>query len=181
MGDVLEFVPPSARAPLLLRIYEFEDIRHHRTTTVEGINAGQQPVLRIPFVWFHEESVDHLRQDFPVNSIVRKERALTKDAWARLKLDAVAQDAERGKAREDEYQTKRAQLVNAVTEQNEGVTFRTPRLGVEGCCGRGCNGCQHFWHDPRYAKARDLLKSKKQGTLLSGQEAKISDPLFTNN
>ncbi len=170
-GDVLEFVPHTARDPLLLRIYEFEDTRRKKTTTVEGINAGQQPILRIPFAWFHEEDIEQLRKDFPPYTIVRKERALTKDAWARLKLDQVAQTVELGKDREAEYQENRQELIEAIADQNKGVTFRTPRLGVEGCCGRGCNGCQHFWNDPRYARARELLKSKKQGTLLSGKEA----------
>jgi len=77
---------------------------------------------------------------------------------------------ETGKARETEYQEKRAELSKAIDEQYEGVTFRTPRLGVEGCCGRGCNGCQHFWNDERYARARELLKTKKQGSLLSEKE-----------
>jgi len=172
MGDVLEFIPHAARPPLLLRIYEFQDIRHKRTLTTEGINAGQQPLLRIPFAWFHEEDVVQLKKDFPAYTIVRKERALTKDAWERIKLDHIAQAAELGKANEDEYQEKRKELIDAIAEQNEGVTFRTARLGVEGCCGRGCNGCQHFWNDPRYERARKLLKSKKQGVLLSGEEAK---------
>jgi len=171
MGDVLEFVPPASRETLLLRIYSFEDVRRKRTTTTEGINAGQQPRLRIPFAWFHEEDLARLKKDFPPYTVVRKERALTKDTWARLKLDDVAQAAELGRAREDEYQEKRKNLVDAIATQNAGVAFRTPRLGVEGCCGRGCNGCQHFWHDPRYERARQLLKSKKQGALLSGKEA----------
>ncbi len=173
MGDVLEFVPHTSRAPLLLRIYEFEDVRRKRTTTTEGIHAGQQPLLRVPFAWFHEEdNIAQLQKDFPVYTVVRKERALTKDAWERLRLDKVALAAELGKAGEGEYQDKRKDLIDAIATQNAGVTFRTPRLGVEGCCGRGCNGCQHFWNDPRYARARELLKSKKQGTLLSDTEAR---------
>lgn len=171
MGDVLEFIPHTSRDPLLLRIYEFQDIRHNRTLTTEGIHAGQQPLLRIPFAWFHEEDATQLRKDFPAYTVVRKERALTQDAWARLKLDHVAEAVELGKAREEKYQEKRTDLIDALDVQNKGVTFRTPRLGVEGCCGRGCNGCQHFWNDPRYERARTLLKSKKQGTLLSGAEA----------
>ncbi len=173
MGDVLEFVPHTARPPLLLRIYEFEDIRHGRTTTVEGINAGPQPVIRIPFAWFHEEeNIERLRNDFPVHTVVRKERALSKDAWERLRLDRIAQAAELGRDVESEYQEKRQDLIEAMASQYEGVTFRTPRLGVEGCCGRGCNGCQHFWNGSRYARARELLKSKKQGMLLSDEEAR---------
>ncbi|MGO9986031.1 MAG: peptidase U32 family protein, partial [Rhodomicrobium sp.] len=173
MGDVLEFVPHTSRAPLLLRIYEFEDIRHGRTTTHEGINAGPQPLIRIPFAWFHEEQDPaRLRKDFPAYTVVRKEQALTQDAWERLKLDRLAQAAELGKARETDYQGQRRDLIEAIATQNAGVTFRTPRLGAEGCCGRGCNGCQYFWHDPRYARAREVLRSKKLGALLSDEEAR---------
>ncbi len=172
MGDVLEFVPHTSRAPLLLRIYEFEDIRHGRTTTAKGINAGQQPVIRIPFSWFHEEDAGRLRHDFPVYTVARKEQALSKEAWERLKLDAIAQAAELGSAKDKAYQDKRQALIEAIRSEHEGVTFRTPRLGIEGCCGRGCNGCLHFWNGPRYARARDLLKAKKQGMLLSGEEAR---------
>lgn len=43
---------------------------------------------------------------------------------------------------------------------------RSPRLGTEGCCGKGCNGCAIFWHDPSYAKARALLAEKKIGEML---------------
>lgn len=172
MGDVLEFVPHTARPPLLLRIYEFEDVRHGRTTTFEGINAGQQPIIRIPFAWLHRENAEALRRDFPVYTVARKEQALGKDAWERLKLDAIAQAAELGKASEAAYRDQRQDLIEARLKQYEGVTFRGPRLGVEGCCGRGCNGCLHFWNDPRYARARDLLGSKKQGALLSEGEAR---------
>jgi U32 family peptidase len=173
MGDVLEFVPHTRRLPLLLRIYEFEDTRTGRTTTEEGINAGGKAVIRIPFAWFHEEDdVDQLQKDFPAYTVVRRERALTEDAWARLALDRVAQATELGKADEQTYQQKRQELIEAMTAKNEGVTFRTPRLGIEGCCGRGCNGCLYFWNDARYARARDLLRSKKQGALLSNEEAR---------
>ncbi len=172
MGDVLEFVPHTAREPLLLRIYEFEDVRHGRKTTVEGINAGQKPVIRIPFAWLHEEDAVSLRHEFPVYTVVRREQALTQEAWARLKFDRVAQAVELGEAGEGKYQQKRQELIEALRSEHEGVTFRTPRLGVEGCCGRGCNGCLHFWNEPRYARARQLLRSKGQGVLLSEEEAR---------
>jgi U32 family peptidase len=139
---------------------------------VEGINAGQKPVIRIPFSWFHEEDPGSLGHDFPVYTVVRREKALSGEAWARLKLDRVAQAAELGKASESKYQDRRQDLIEALRAEYEGVTFRTPRLGVEGCCGRGCNGCLHFWNEPRYANARQLLRSKGQGVLLSEGEAR---------
>ncbi|MGE4351059.1 MAG: peptidase U32, partial [Bdellovibrionales bacterium] len=86
--------------------------------------------------------------------------------WARLHLDKTALEVERGRADEAAYQKDRAELASAIEEETAGRTYRTPRLGIEGCCGRGCNGCLHFWHDDRYAKARELLRHKKQGQLL---------------
>ncbi|MGE4351304.1 MAG: U32 family peptidase, partial [Bdellovibrionales bacterium] len=86
MGDVLEFIPHTDRPSLLLRIYEFEDVHNRRTTREEGLNAGQRPLLRIPFAWFHEEDVPTLAKDFPAFTIIRKERALKREEWARLHL-----------------------------------------------------------------------------------------------
>ena len=33
---------------------------------------------------------------------------------------------------------------------------KTNRIGKEGCCGKGCNGCLVFWHDDMYVA--DLRK-----------------------
>jgi len=174
MGDVLEFIPPSARAPLLLRIYEFDDVQNRRKTREEGIHAGQKPLLRIPFTWFHEEEAVQLKRDFPAYTIVRKERALRKEDWERLKLDKAASEIEQGRGSELAYLAERDELVKAIKEQQEGVAFRTPRLGGEGCCGRGCNGCLHFWHDARFARAREILRAKKQGERLSCVESQTA-------
>ncbi len=162
VGDVLEFVPFGRRRTVLLRIYEFEDIRSGKTTREEGLNAGTKPLLRIPFAWFHEENVANFKEEFPEFTVVRKERNLGKDEIARLKLDRSAQQVEQGHADEASYQERRIGLIDALATEHEGKTFRSPRLGVEGCCGRGCNGCLHFWYDERYARARELhqLKSK---------------------
>ncbi|TNE36114.1 MAG: hypothetical protein EP347_11860, partial [Alphaproteobacteria bacterium] len=66
-------------------------------------------------------------------------------------------------------------LVQAVDREAETASERTvksPRYGVEGCCGKGCNGCLVFWHDPAYAKAREKLSAKKQGEKLEGDDTK---------
>lgn len=166
-GDVLEFVPFGNRAPVLLRIYEFEDIKNGVTTREEGVHAGRQPVIRIPFSWFHEEDIEALRRDFPPYTVVRKEKPMTAEEWARVKLDVAAIKTEQGKISEEKYQQKREALVVALSEAHEGRTFRTPRVGTEGCCGRGCNGCLPFWHDTKYAKARALLLQQKPGERLA--------------
>lgn len=169
-GDVLEFVPFNSRDTVLLRIYEFDDIRNNKKTDV--VHAGTKPLLRVPFSLFHEETAENLRKNFPPFTIVRKERSLTKEEWARLKLDKAAQQSEQGKGSEDNYQQKLESLIEAREDANKGRSFRTPRLGTEGCCGRGCNGCLPFWHDERYTKARALLKQKNAGERLETAEAR---------
>lgn len=164
-GDVLEFIPFGARSTLLLRIYEFEDIKSGKTNR-EGVHAGTKPCLRIPFSWFHEEDAESLKRDFLPLTVVRKEKVLAEDEVARLKLDKAAMGAEQGKQSEAHYQGKREKYIEERDSATEGKTFRAPRLGTDGCCGRGCNGCLPFWHDEKYAKARELLKQKKMGERL---------------
>ena len=174
-GDVLEFVPFASRPTILLRIYEFEDVSKRTPVTNNiGVNAGTKPLLKIPFAWFHEEDALALKQDFPPYTVLRKEKALSAEGWARLKLDKAAMQVEVGKNSEENYNDKRIALVEAKEAENiDKSSFRTPRSGVEGCCGRGCNGCLPFWHDAKYAKAREILRNKKLGEKLSWQEAKV--------
>ncbi|MEI6730355.1 MAG: U32 family peptidase [Pseudomonadota bacterium] len=170
-GDVLEFVPHGNREPILLRIYQFENVRKNKITTEEGVHSGTNALLKIPFAWFHEENIADLQKDFPAYTLVRKERALTQEEWARLKLDRIALSIEGGKGSEEKYQDQLEILVeNIESEQNER-RFRSPRMGAEGCCGRGCNGCLRFWNDDKYTKAREVLRSRKQGSMLSKAEA----------
>ena len=90
----------------------------------------------------------------------------------------------------DERRTLAEQLIKSVPRESAGAVSeawdaevlerleapaqerrpKTPRFGVEGCCGKGCNGCLMFWNDPAYARARDLLAKKKHGEKLSKQE-----------
>ena len=162
IGDVLELVPFGDHNPVLLRIYEFEDTKSGKITREEGLNAGTIPLLRIPFEWFHEEDAESLREAFPPFTVVRKERNLSPDGIARLKLDKSAMQVEQGSADEATYQERRLGLIDALATEHDGKTFRTPRTGSEGCCGRGCNGCLRFWYDDRYTRARELLKEKKK-------------------
>jgi putative protease len=43
---------------------------------------------------------------------------------------------------------------------------KAPTLGLDSCCGLGCNGCVMFWHDDKYAEARKKLASRKIGEML---------------
>jgi putative protease len=57
-------------------------------------------------------------------------------------------------------------LKDARDEETEEAEPKFRRTGTSGCCGRGCNGCLMFWHDPAYAKGRELMKQKKLGEKL---------------
>ncbi len=164
-GDVLEFVSPKSRETLLLRIYEFINVKKNNQVT-DVINAGHQPVIRVPFEWFEQEDVEKLKTDFPPLTVIRKERPLTQEQWDRLKLDEEGSKMEDGKINDAIYKKKAVALQDSIAEGAIDRRHKTPRLGTEGCCGKGCNGCLIFWNDPVYAKARELMESKKQGEML---------------
>ncbi len=175
-GDVLEFIPPNANDPILLRIYSFENAENGKVTEV--VNASPETTIRIPFSLFEHEHIPDLIRNLPPLTIVRKEALLTEVQETRLKLDKTVQNLELGKGRASAFDDNRVALLDAKRADSQDKVLKSPRIGVEGCCGKGCNGCLVFWHAPEYAKARDVLKTKKQGEMLSsnmierGQETK---------
>ncbi len=162
-GDVLELLPPNTMDATLIRLYEFIDAKSRQTHDV--INAGQKPIILIPWSLFDQENTTSLQQTLCEQTIIRKEKSLTQAEWDRLKLDATAQRIELGIGSHTLYQRQRASLQDSIFEENGERIPKTPRIGTEGCCGRGCNGCAIFWHDPIYEKARALLAQKKQGEM----------------
>lgn len=168
-GEVLEFLQPLSDDSVLLRIYEFENAKSGEIT--EEVHAGKQPLVRIPFSLFDKDDAVDFKDRFPVNTVVRKERPLTPEQWSRLKLDRTAERIEaRGEAtnaQQNKYESQRDRLIDAIAEGSQDRKPKSPRLGLEGCCGRGCNGCMIFWEDPKFEKAREILKTKKQGVMLA--------------
>jgi putative protease len=171
-GDVLEFVPPNSRETILLRIYEFEHALTGKVNSV--INAGHEPLFRVPFSLFDQEDPTTLKERIPVMTVLRKEKALTQEQWDRLKLDKETQLIEHDKGSEESYITRRDNLRFSQEAKESTRRPKTPRIGMDGCCGKGCNGCLMFWHDPTYAKARTLLAQKKQGEMLDRNMKEIS-------
>lgn len=174
VGEVLEFMSPTHMEPLRIRLYEFEDTKSDKVTDV--IHAGTKPLIRVPFSLFDKETTEHLKTNFPPMTVIRKERALSEAEWTRIRMDEVSQGVELGNHSEGLLDRRRDELqtsieVEADADSKLGRITKTPRYGVEGCCGKGCNGCLVFWHDPAYLKARDLLAKKKQGEKLEGQDA----------
>jgi len=169
-GDVLEFVPPNARETTLLRLYDFEVAASgERKAAVHG---GTKTTIRVPFSAFdHEEPAD-LRARFPAFSVIRKDKPLSDEQWNRIRLDKLTMALEnRGTRNDAAYDKRRDKLADAVAEKAAGKRNRTRRVGTEGCCGKGCNGCLMFWHDDAYAQAREVLSNRKQGAQLSRAEA----------
>ncbi|MTI16798.1 peptidase U32 [Rhodobacteraceae bacterium RKSG542] len=168
-GEVLEFMQPMSDQSVLLRIYEFEDAKTGAMSDV--VQAGRQPTIRIPFSLFDQDDTADFKARFPENTVVRKETPLTSEEWNRLKLDRISERIEaRGEATEAQqgkYESQREKLIDAIAEGNQDRTPKSPRLGIDGCCGRGCNGCMIFWEDPKFEKAREVLKTKKQGEMLA--------------
>ncbi len=169
-GEVLDFVSPLSRETVLLRMYEFELVSGEVKDAVHG---GAQATIRVPFALFDHEDIDDLKARFPVYSVLRKEKALTTEQWNRVKFDKLVQGLETGgKRNEPAYEKRRDALAESVAESTSERRFKTNRIGTDGCCGKGCNGCLIFWEDDLYARAREALQSRKNGEQLSRAEAK---------
>ncbi|NOX40380.1 MAG: peptidase U32 [Alphaproteobacteria bacterium] len=170
-GEVLDFISPVARETMLLRAYHFEDAATGELKNV--VQGGTKTTVRFPFSLFDHEDIASLKARFPRYSVLRKEKALNDEQWNRVKFDKLVQGLETKGARNDEaYTRRRDALAKSVDEDQNQRRFKTNRIGKEGCCGKGCNGCLIFWQDDAYARAREVLLKRKQGEQLTAQEAK---------
>ena len=169
-GDVLDFVSPISRETVLLRVYDFE--RASDGARLDVVHGSTKTVIRMPFTLFDHENIDDLRARFPAYSVLRKERALTDEHWSRIRFDKLVQGLETsGRDNPKAYARRRDELVEKIGEEGNERRFKTNRIGTEGCCGKGCNGCLIFWQDEKYALAREVLSKRKQGEQLSRSEA----------
>ena len=163
-GDVLEFLIPNSLKTILLRIYEFENIDNGQKVKV--VHSGQKSRVKISASLFHLEDKERLKETLPVLTLIRKEKLLEESEKNRIELHNQAQKMEMGENNENCYNKKKEKYLLSLEEQLEQISPKTPRIGEEGCCGKGCNGCLIFWYDDKYKKARDLLKGKKIGEML---------------
>ncbi len=163
-GDVLEFLSPQLRDPILIRLYEFDNISKNKIETL--IHAGQKPRIRIKAEQFHLFDKAQIKELLPAYSLIRKEKML--DESERLKVESreLSHQLEGGSVREEKYENKRKKYFKSKELGDTKIVPKTPRIGMDGCCGKGCNGCLPFWNDEKYAKAREILKGKKIGEML---------------
>ncbi len=163
-GDVLEFLSPSRREPILLRLYEFFDMKKNHV--VDVMHAGQKPMMKIHASLFHLETPEKLKELLPPLSLIRKDKILNESEKLKVESRQLSHQLEGGEIKEEKYENKRKKYFKALEIADPEISSRTPRIGKEGCCGKGCNGCLMFWHDDKYTKAREILKGKKIGEML---------------
>ncbi len=163
-GDVLEFMVPYSREIILLRIYEFDLVGKNKV--VDQVHGGTKPKVRIPLRLFHQENIVNLKAKLPILTLIRKEKSLEISEKNRIQLHEQSHKIESGDGSERKYDQKRDKYLTSLEKKLKEVSPKTPRIGEEGCCGKGCNGCLIFWHDAKYQKARELLAGKKMGEML---------------
>lgn len=169
-GDVLEFLPPISEyyhslEPIRIRLYDFT-LNDAHGTVVEQVNPGQKQSIRIHKDLFHAEDLEHLKLQMPVGTVARAETiTLTEAHEARTQIRSKSHKAESGKIKVEFYEKFKEKNLEKAQVNNPELA-KKPKDKDNGCCGRGCNGCLVFWHDDKYAKARELIKGKKQGVML---------------
>ncbi len=173
-GDVLEFMVPNSKEIILLRIYEFDLVQtshgdkksQYSGKKVDILHGGQKPKVRIPLNLFHQENIISIKEKLPLLTLVRKEKLLEDFEKNRIELHNQSHKMETGEGKQNRYEQKRDKYLTSIEKKLKEVSPKTPRIGEDGCCGKGCNGCLIFWHDDKYKKARELLASKKIGEML---------------
>ena len=155
-GDVIEFLEPGGLEVVRLRCYQFEDSSSGAVT--QTVSSAQGRAIRIPLSSFHTEDQAKLRERLPVGCVGRKRSVLDAATWNQLQYNRDAQQAELGLISVDSLRRPGSDAAAAAPRP-------APRMGAEGCCGLGCNGCLPFWQEPRYAKARAKLAASGTGRL----------------
>ncbi len=153
-GDVLEFLPSGGLDVIRLRLYEFVDARSGKSS--EKVTAGEGRAIAIPKAAFHTEHRADLDKAMVEGTVVRKARPLTTEQETALRYNQVAQEADRHFV-PLEHLAERKVPSPSKRPMRSG---KAPRLGAEGCCGLGCNGCLPFWHEAKYEKARQRLSTR---------------------
>lgn len=149
-GDVLEFLLPGCLDVVRLRLYAFTSAETGKVS--EKVTAGESRAIRISAAAFHEFSADWLRDQLKPLTVVRKAKPLTSEQRAILQLRTTGGG--------QPALVPGARLVEgSQNEASRARPVRPPKLGADGCCGLGCNGCLPFWNEPRFENARLRLRT----------------------
>ena len=159
-GDILEFMSPLSEQSILFRIYEFI-IVNKGDKIVDKVHAGQKPQIKISLDLFFSHDKLEVKRLLPKYSLIRKVNYIPERESLRIKLDKEAQMLELSKDKNDrkKLQEIKEKLRLAIEKDTKPQKIK---LGIDGCCGKGCNGCLIFWYDNKYKEAREILLKKKQ-------------------
>lgn len=160
-GELLQFLSPIAYEPIRVRLHDFEDAVTGQITAF--VSAGQNKAVRIPLSIFHTLSPEAVKDHLPVMTVARKQRALNEAQRSRLISDLEALQIQIENLKVDDAEKTRRLTENQQMQRffkQKQVIKKGPKMGLEGCCGKGCNGCRLFWFDPKYAKAREKHLAK---------------------
>ncbi len=177
-GDIFEFLPPDSLDVVRLRLYEYRCA--DTGETLPKLSAGGGRAVRIPLTAFHNEDMDSLRERLPAQSLVRKRSVLSAEQQQHLHRGVQAQQAELGLI---PLQSLQRDATSNSTTRLQGRRA-APKLGLEGCCGLGCNGCLMFWQEEKFARARARLlqsggrlqRAEKHTLELKASASRLSSP-----
>jgi putative protease len=158
-------VPPTSRETNLLRLYKFKHATTGKITAV--VHPGHTAVFRVLFALFDQENITELTQRIILMNVLHKKQSLTQEQWDCLKLGRETLLHVLGEDLDKKYSAKYDALQNSQEIKTAARRLKTPRIGMEVCCCKGCNGCLIFWHDPTYEKARTLLAQKSRVSCLT--------------
>lgn len=163
-GELLQFLSPGQYAPIRVRLHDFVDARTGQVT--EAVSAGQNKAIRIPLTIFQRHTPAEIKALLPVLTVARKQRLLNEAQKARLVADLEALQLQIEGLKVDAVEKSKRLAENQQMQQffkQKQVIKKGPKMGLEGCCGKGCNGCRLFWFDDKYAKAREKLQASTAG------------------
>ncbi len=167
-GDVLEFLPPMGQSlsTIRLRMNRFLDFKSRKEK--EKMSPGQGNAILIPFADFDRLTESAIRATLPELTVARVEMfGLSEAREDHIRVRQMSLKMEQGLVDATSF----LNLKKEIAENREPEELRTPSTKPlvskeDACCGRGCNGCLKFWNDDKYARARELLWAKQDGTRL---------------
>lgn len=145
-GDVLEFLLPDSLEAIRVRCYDYRDADSGELRP--SISAGNGRAIRIARSAFHTEDPATLPARLPELTVARKRSVLSEEQTRQLQSNRLSQRAELGLVAADTLHRARS---------GDAGPRPSPKLGIDGCCGLGCNGCLVFWNEPKFERARQKL------------------------
>jgi len=117
-GNVLEFLSPYQREPILIRVYQFKMLKtsknHEEIIEItDKLHAGQKPRFIISSSDFHLINKDQLKKLLPPLTIIRKEKDNIEVEQLKVQSRELSHQLEAGNIKVEKYQQKRNKYFTA--------------------------------------------------------------------